>query len=583
MKIRVVNLSSYTTPKVKEVKNQDFVSYGDDNNYYQYLIDRYNGSPTNNAAINGISQLIFGKGLDATDSNRKPDQYAQMKSLFTDDCVMKLVNDLKLLGQCAMQVIYNELHTEILLVEHFPVETLRAERANEDGDILGYYYYHNWTEYRKGDELERFPAFGTSKEGIEILFVKPYKTGFYYYSPVDYQGGLQYAELEEEISNYHLNNIMNGLAPSMLINFNNGVPDEEQRELIEQRIYEKFSGTSNAGKFILAFNDDSTQSASIEPVQLSDAHNQYQFLSDESMRKIMVAHRIVSPMLLGIKDNTGFGNNADELKTASQLMDNTVIRPFQNLLIKSFDQILAYNDIALDLYFKTLQPIEFTDLENATNKEQVEQETGQKLSLSEMSDDILNRIYDKLSELGEDEDLENWEVVDERPVDYEQEETLDKMIGLASTGRAIPNAGSEQDAEVGDRLFKVRYQYAPLNLTFRNGLPVSREFCVKMVGASKIYRKEDIMSMSEMAVNAGWGPNGASTYDIWLYKGGGSCHHYWMRKTYRAVDVKPDVNNPNAEISVNKARREGLEPQVNDPLVAKRPVDMPNQGFLNPR
>jgi hypothetical protein len=182
----------------------------------------------------------------------------------------------------------------------------------------------------------------------------------------------------------------------MLINFNNGVPDEEQRELIEQRIYEKFSGSSNAGKFILAFNDDSTQSASIEPVQLSDAHNQYQFLSDESMRKIMVAHRIVSPMLLGIKDNTGFGNNAEELKTASQLMDNTVIRPFQNLLIKSFDQILAYNDIALDLYFKTLQPIEFTDLENATNKEQVEQETGQKLSLSEMSDDILNSIYDKL-------------------------------------------------------------------------------------------------------------------------------------------------------------------------------------------
>jgi hypothetical protein len=585
MKIRVVNLSSYTTPKVKEVKNQDFVSYGDDNNYYQYLIDRYNGSPTNNAAINGISQLIFGKGLDATDSNKKPDQYAQMKSLFTDDCVMKLVNDLKLLGQCAMQIIYNELHTEILMVEHFPVETLRAERANEDGDILGYYYYHNWPEYRKGDELERFPAFGTSKEGIEILFVKPYKTGFYYYSPVDYQGGLQYAELEEEISNYHLNNIMNGLAPSMLINFNNGVPDEEQRELIEQRIYEKFSGTSNAGKFILAFNDDSTQSASIEPVQLSDAHNQYQFLSDESMRKIMVAHRIVSPMLLGIKDNTGFGNNAEELKTASQLMDNTVIRPFQNLLIKSFDQILAYNDIALDLYFKTLQPIEFTDLENATNKEQVEQETGQKLSLSEMSDDILNRIYDKLSELGEDEDLENWEVVDERPVDYEQEETLDKMIGLASTGRAAPNEESDQDIA----LFKVRYQYAPLNLTFKNGIPVSREFCVKMVNSAKIYRKEDIQAMLDEAVNPGWGPRGAANYDIWLYKGGGSCHHYWMRKTYfRKRDSKgqflPDKGLENDKnISVNEARREGFTPPTNDALVAKRPVDMPNQGFLNPR
>ena len=145
------------------------------------------------------------------------------------------------------------------------------------------------------------------------MYIKPYRAGFKYYSPVDYQGGTQYAELEEEISNYHLNNIMNGLAPSMLINFNNGTPDPEQRELIERRIYEKFSGSSNAGKFILAFNDNAETAADIQPIQISDAHNQYQFLSDESARKILVSHRVVSPMLLGIKDNTGLGNNADEL------------------------------------------------------------------------------------------------------------------------------------------------------------------------------------------------------------------------------------------------------------------------------
>ena len=575
MKIRVVNLSSYTTPKVKEVKNQDFVSYGDDNNYYQYLIDRYNGSPTNNAAINGISQLIFGKGLDATDSNRKPDQYAQMKSLFTDDCVMKLVNDLKLLGQCAMQVIYNELHTEILLVEHFPVETLRAERANEDGDILGYYYYHNWTEYRKGDELDRYPAFGTSKEGMEILFVKPYKTGFYYYSPVDYQGGLQYAELEEEISNYHLNNVLNGLSPSMLVNFNNGVPDEEQRELIEQRIYEKFSGTSNAGKFILAFNDDSTQSASIEPVQLSDAHNQYQFLSDESMRKIMVAHRIVSPMLLGIKDNTGFGNNAEELKTASQLMDNTVIRPFQYLLIKSFDQILAYNDIALDLYFKTLQPIEFTDLENATNKEQVEQETGQKLSahnLSEFSDELLDRAYQELQNI-EDEDMSDYELVDERPADVERDRRLNNIFKFATVAQSTPSETSEQDNE----LFKVRYQYAPLSFSTK-----SREFCRKMVSAAKVYRIEDIDR--DLSVNPGFGEGGSNSYNIFMFKGGAQCKHFFMRKVY--------IRKNNKKITVNEARQmiNALEPEdragarldVNPPEVAMRPFDMEDRGYVNP-
>ena len=402
MSIKIINLATYTTPKVMEVKNQDFVSYGQDNNYFQYLIDRYNGSPTNNAAINGISQLIYGKGLDATDSNKKPDEYARMKSLFSNEDVQRIVNDFYLLGQSAVQVIYNSNHTKIDSVYHFPIETLRAEKANEEGDIEAYYYSPDWTKYKKGDELKRIPAFGFSKESVEIYYIKPYKTGFYYYSPVSYQGGLQYSELEEEISNYHLNNILNGLAPSMLINFNNGIPDDDQRTLIENSIKEKFSGTSNAGKFILAFNDSAEQQATIEPVQLSDAHQQYQFLSDESMRKIMVSHRVVSPMLMGIKDSTGLGNNADELMTASNLMDNTVIRPFQNLLINCFDKILAVNGITLDLYFKTLQPIEFTDLKNATTKEQVEEETGQKLSLS-INDNKLDEIFETLNSIEQED------------------------------------------------------------------------------------------------------------------------------------------------------------------------------------
>src|SRR5210317_156453 len=579
--LRIVNLSTYTSPKIKEVSNRDWISYGEDNNYFQYLIDRYNGSPTNNAIINAVSSMIFGKGLDATDSNRKPNEYAQMISLFDNDSVRRLAYDLKLMGQCAIQVIYSKDRKRIAQIEHMPVETLRAEKCNEKGDIEGYYYWKDWEKIKPSDKPLRIPAFGTSNEAIEILYVKPYRSGYYYYSPVDYQGGLQYAELEEEVSNFHLNNILNGMSPSMLINFNNGTPNAEERTLIEQRIYQKFSGSSNAGKFILAFNDSSESAASIEPVQLSDAHNQYQFLSDESMRKIMVSHRVVSPMLLGIKDNSGLGNNADELKTASTLMDNTVIRPFQTLLIDAFESVLAFNNIALKLYFKTLQPLEFTDLDNAMTKEQVEEETGVKMSKrdkNDTSDEHLDKIFEALEELGEDEDLDNWELIDERPVNYETEEGLDKMLGLASTGRANPNAASEQDEQVEETFFKVRYQYAPLT-TKQN----SREFCKKMVSAAKIYRKEDIERMGSQAVNAGFGLAGADTYSIWLYKGGANCHHFWMRKTYRAKDVRPDATNPNAEVSVNKAKSEGLIPEVNDPLVAKRPIDMPNNGYANPR
>ncbi len=378
-----VNLSTYTSPEVKEVNGADWIEYGADNNYFQFLIDRYNGSPTNNAAINGISQAIYGKGLNATDSNRKPNEYAQMVSLFRKDVVRRACYDLKLMGQAAIQVIYSKDRSKIVQLEHMPIETLRAEKCNEDGEVPAYYYFNDWANIKKTDEPLRIPAFGMSNEEIEIYYIKPYKSGFYYYSPVDYQGGLQYAELEEEVSNYHLNNIMNGLSPSMLINFNNGTPNQQERQLIETKIAQKFSGTSNAGKFILAFNDNKESQAEITPVQLSDAHNQYQFLSEESTSKIMVAHRIVSPMLLGIKDGSGLGNNAEEIKTASLLMDNTVIRPFQELLIDSFDNILAYNEISLNLYFTTLQPLEFTEVDQTLqDKETIEEETGVEMAVN---------------------------------------------------------------------------------------------------------------------------------------------------------------------------------------------------------
>ena len=574
--LRVVNLATYTSPEIVEKRNQNFVEYGEDNNYYQYLIDRYNGSPTNNAIINGISEMIYGQGLDATDSNRRPNEYAQMKSLFSKDCVRKLVYDLKLMGGCAMQVIYSKDRSKITSVEHYPVETLRAEKCNAKGDVEAYYYHPNWEKYRKGDELKRIPAFGYSREAIEILFVKPYRAGFYYYSPVDYQGGIQYAQLEEEVSNYHLNNITNGLAPSMLINFNNGVPNEEERSLIEQRIYQKFSGSSNAGKFILAFNDSAESSATIEPVQLSDAHNQYQFLSDEAMRKIMVAHRVVSPMLLGIKDQSGLGNNADELKTASTLMDNTVIRPFQRLLLDAFDQVLAYNEISLNLYFKTLQPLEFTDLQNAITKEQVEEETGQKLSEDRpfLDDELAEELWNQIKDLGEDEP-EGYELIDvedvgDEPEDFNAESYLNGLK-LSAT----------QDSTQDTDLWKVRYKY--VKGTRKQPKGESRLFCRNMISASKLYRKEDIGFMSAKGVNKKHGHKGRN-YSIFKYKGGVNCYHRWERRVYKKK-LKKDGETYGGNAlqgtnfkNVNQAIKEGWKAPKNPKEVAIAPIDMPRNG-----
>ena len=591
--ISLVSLSSYQTPEIIESKTNEWVEFGANNDYFSFLINKANGSATAGACIIGVSQMIFGKGLDATDSSRKPEAYARMISLFKKDVVRRLSYDLKLAGQCAMQVIYSKDKKTIEKIEHLPIETLRAEKcSSKDREVQAYYYHPDWANKKQSEDPLRIPAFGVSDtpKPIEILYVKPYEAGMYYYSTPDYISGISYAEVESELSTFHLNNVKNSMHPSMLISMNNGVPDEEAQRLIESKILSKFGGTSNAGKVIISFSDSKESSSEITPIQLSDAHNLYQQIADESQKKIMISHRIVSPMLLGIKDSTGFGNNAQELENASILMQNIVIAPFQDLLIDAFDRVLAFNGIALNLYFKTLQPLQFLDLENVKDKETREEETGVKLS----------KAFSDLEQYGEDEDLTNWELIDERQVDYDSEDELDdqvqelntkkqsllsKIYNFATTGTARPNAKSSQDGENAEGVkFKVRYQYAPLKPTKTKGKNVTRDFCSKMVSAKKIYRKEDIIMMGSKAVNPGWGLDGADKYSIWLYKGGGDCHHFWMRKTYMQKGKSIDINSPLVPtISVNKAKKEGFKPEINAKDVSKRPVDMPNNGFVNKR
>jgi len=590
--LRIVNLSSYTSPEIVEKSNKQWVAYGSDNDFFGHLISNYENSPTNNAIINAISQQIYGLGLDASDSNRRPEQYAKMITMFHKDCVQKLCFDLKLMGQCAMQVIYSKDRKTIAQVEHIPVENLRAEKCNEKGKIEGYFYSDDWSNVKPRTELKRIPAFGCSNENIEIIYVKPYRAGYKYYSSPDYTGCLQWCEIESEVSNFHLNNVQGSFSPNTLIQFNNGTPNAEERQALENRIAQKFTGTGG-NKFILAFNDNQDAAATVETLPISDAHNTYEYVSSQATEKIMVGHRVVSPMLYGIKDSTGLGNNAEELKTASILMQNLVIAPFQHLLIDAFDSILAYNQISLKLYFKTLQPLQFIDLENVEDEETKEEETGVKLS-QELPDELGSDIADALIDLGEDElDLLNdFNIVDEREVNYDEELGLDEVISdlnkpkekstlakvweFVSTGKATPYRESEQDGtskqtdEKGNE-FLVRYMYSPQSYSSN-----SRNFCKKMVDAKKVYRKEDIISMESKVVNAGFGKGGSNTYSIWLYKGGARCNHRWFRKTYVRKDGDRGLGSA---ITTTEARSRGFKPEANAQKVPVAPKDMPYKGY----
>lgn len=585
--ISIVQLSAYTSPVIQENKKSDYIEYGVDNNYFQYLIDRYLYSATNNAIITGVTNMIYGKGLDALDSNRKPNEYAQMRSIIKGDMLKKVALERKMLGMGAMQVVMEK--GQVKSIDHFPMNTLRAEKCNDKGEIEAWYYYPDWTKKKPSEQAKRIPAFGFGNGNeVEMYVVHPYVSGFHYYTPIDYSGALPYAKLEEEISDYLINDVQNGFSGTKVINFNNGVPSEEMRDKIKRDVLSKITG-SRGEKVIVAFNANAESKTTVEDIPLNDAPAHYEYLSTECFEKLIVGHRVTSPMLLGIRDTGGgLGNNADEIKTATLLMDNIVIKPYQLELIAAIDEILAVNNISLKLYFKTIQPLEFVDV-SGMNAETTEEETGIKMSSEKIccstESDLDDTIADELIALGE-EPNEKWILINESEVDYdaddsenellskvEKESFLSKIFKFVSTGTANPNAKSEQDEVIDGIRFITRYVYAG------ETSDKSRLFCQKMINASKIYRKEDILRMSSQPVNVGLGKKGEDTYNIWLWKGGKFCHHRWNKQVYASFEgINIDVNSPKAkQIAGAKAAKYGYVVN-NDSLVSTRPIDTPTRG-----
>ena len=493
--IHIVEMSAYTSPELIEERNKDWIGYGKDNNYFQYLIDRYTNSATNQSIINGVVNQIFGKGLGALDAKRKPEQYANMMSLIKDKDVKRFSTDRKMLGMAALQINYKSGKVE--KVSHFPMQTLRPEKVNKDGEIENWYYHPDWANKKPNDEITKIPVFGSTKQKkTEIYVLSPYVAGYNYFSPVDYQGALPYALLEEEIGDYLINDTINGFSGTTVINFNNGVPTDEQQRLIKGKVSKSLTGATGE-KTIVSFNANKDNQTNVEKLPLDNAPEHYQYLSDECRNKLIIGHRVTSPILIGVRETGGgLGSNADEIKNSATFFDNIVIKPYQEEIINVIDEILLVNDISLRLYFKTIQPLEFIDVDGL-DKETKEEETGieQSKMCSHKFTEHDNEIAEELISLGED-DLDGWELVDEEDVDYETEDDLDNLINelnndksdfksvkkkpnlfsrikkFATTGVAKPNAESEQDDEIDGALFRVRYRY-------RGSKNPQRIFCKK--------------------------------------------------------------------------------------------------------
>ncbi len=543
--IRLLQLSNYVRPKLEENKSKNWVLNGRNNSFYQYVIDRFNGSPTNAAIISSYIDLIYGQGLNCRNKNLS--QWINFVTILNKKELRKIISDFELFGEASMQIVRAKNGKDLGAIYHLPKQLVVPSLENEDGDITSYWYSRDWTNLQKNPPQE-FPAFGTSKENIEIYCIKPYKAGKNYFSDPDYLSALPYAEMEEELANFYINSIKKGLSAGYIINIpDGGTLTPDQKDDLEKKIKQKLVGSPNAMNFVISFNGRDAE-ITIIPFPVNDAqHKQWEYLTGESRQQIMTGHKVVSPKLFGIMSEGGLGNNANELDEAEGQLMKRVIAPKQAYIIEALEEVLSAYNIGLDLYFIPLS------------------EKSVQLSSNEKKKTELDLFIEE----GEVEDLNEYDLID-----CERYDENSVPLNLASVPSNLPLAPSEIDNDT----FKVRFEYA-------GSLAPQREFCKKMISAGRIFRQEDIERASKRAVNPGWGPEGANTYDILKYKGGGDCHHFWQRKVYLKKSNKY-ITIEQAQRMIKELKELGIKteiPKSTEPLSTVKPMDMPNNGFLKPR
>tara|TARA_R110000803_G_C11968449_1_gene319455 strand:- start:686 stop:1897 length:1212 start_codon:yes stop_codon:yes gene_type:complete len=377
----------------KETLEKDIVKFGDYNDFPDYLVNLYNNSSIHETCINAIVEAVKGDGLVA-----EPDfvlDKANNEDESWNDIYAKIAKDYYIFGGFAIEVIYNKLRTKIAEVYHIPFASVRSKESNHRGICEGYYIAHEWDSRGKYNidvsKALYMPAYNTSKrdeQPAQLLYFKPYHPLQKYYPLPAYVGALKVIELDTEVDNFHVNNIKNGLAPSIAITTFTNASDDDRRA-IENQLRLQYQGSSQAGQMFYMDVPSIEEKPIIEPIPQNGADGYYTSVNDMVIQKILTAHRITSPMLLGIKTEGQLGG-AQEMLDAYTLFLNMVIKPIQQDLLGVMEGLLEFKypefDITLGVEQKQILDTGIDEVDVVVSKE-AESSEGAELE-SNIEEDI---------------------------------------------------------------------------------------------------------------------------------------------------------------------------------------------------
>lgn len=311
-------------PTETVLRHQDFVEFGERNEYPNYIYSLYNECNTLHSIINGTIDFVCG---DKIINN------TELRDNEIENFVYDLALNILIFGGAYIEVLRNKIGKVVKM----NVLNFRNVRTNEDN--TKFYYSKGFSENKtygrcKCTVYDKFDR-DDKAQSQSILLVKNIRTNVY---PIPlWNAATISAEIDKNVNNFHLNNLSNGFTAATVVNFNNGVPEDEIKEEIEKAFNEKFCGTQNAGRFMLSWNDDKDHAVNIESLDMNNFGEQYTALAERAREELFIAFR-ATPNLFGLPTQTT-GFNQQEYDAAFKLYNKTIVKPIQKTIIRTLEDI----------------------------------------------------------------------------------------------------------------------------------------------------------------------------------------------------------------------------------------------------
>lgn len=335
-KFLVFEQTTYEMPQPLESKstNSDedyFIKYGKDNAYPAFIYNLYETTSQFSALINNLHDYILGDKLNIAKTFERGDPIKEV--------ISKCDLDMCLFNMCAVQRLRNPLGDLVGLAY---VDIVKLRLGKEKGKNVAY-HSSNWSNYTK--KYVTIPIEDETADSDIVIFKATSKS--IYPTPL-YSGAMKSIITLNGVDTYHLNNLKNGFTASYLINMNNGVPSKEEQQNIEKKVQNKWGGEYNAGKFILSFNDNKDNAATIVKVPEDNLDKKFETLYSTCKENLLMAFRCPSQLIGSTMSANAFNNI--EYEQAFKLYNRTVVYPMQRDLVRFFNEATGIED------FLTIEP-----------------------------------------------------------------------------------------------------------------------------------------------------------------------------------------------------------------------------------